>query len=81
MIDAENGAGWVGHLPSFEKQFPKVQGYLIKAIDKLIKRRNAADKIADLERVKAMVQNARSTDELMGAVRMGIEFTQDLIGK
>ena len=37
MIDAENGESWVSHLPKYDKQFSKIQSYLRKALNKILK--------------------------------------------
>jgi hypothetical protein len=78
LIDAENGEGWVSHLPSAEKQFAKVNSYIQKAFDKLIKRRRTEEKKNELLQLKERTINSRRSSELLDIIEEAMELTHDL---
>lgn len=72
LINHEKGVARTGN---HEKQLEKVQGYIIKALDKFLSRRLTEDEASSLNRLKANVAASYTSDQLMRIVEKGLEVT------
>ena len=73
LLDAE-----YGNLPSlkdYDKRLEKVKGYLVKAVQKFLKRKPTPNEKEGLEQLELQVQNARSASELARLIDRGINIT------
>jgi len=78
LIEAENGeAILIDFLGSFEKQFGQVKKYMHSAMDKyLLMKKLPTENIEALQILKASIDRAHSSNDLMKIVYGTIELTQ-----
>lgn len=80
LIEAENGeAILIDFLGSFEKQFRQVKKYMQGAIDKyLLIKKIPKENIETLQILKAAIDRAHSSDDLMKIVYETLDLTQSI---
>ena len=79
LIDAENGETiLIDFLGSYEEQLGKVKKYMHTALDKFLKMKLNPDSLDILTKLKAQVNPAKSTTELMQIVEKVMDVTQSV---